>query len=512
MSSGFKAARDTAYNLSWTVLPEYTADKELSDSNTLKTLRQRSRQLIKDNLIAAGIQQTYINTVGALNTIKAVSKSRIQETQAQKIIDSFSVDATIDNKSMSKVIEEIIAASFQDGDLLISLPLDNKRKNIKTVVELIEASRIKTPINLKRIDTIRHGVKYDNEGRILGYYVKKYDKMDSYSDNENFFDFYPRVRDFGGVKRVVTQLFKAPLNSRPQMSRQYPIITPVITMLKHLDDYLEAVVVGARVAACFAGFVKSMNPAGAYNAFTKDENGNIEDPLDSNNTARRVHKLFPGMIHYLKPNESIDFASPNRPNDNVDAFIVRICKLIAMYLRIPYPVLFLDLSEVNYSSFRGGANEMKKTINRWRKDLDNIIDWIINTVLLEASLRGTLRGNINTISLKKRWPVHGILDSEKEARSNKIELQNGTTSPQRICDEEGTVYEEIQKELEEDQIKATERTATVLKRQQELEKDLGILFQPDTEPKQRERELREGEGDVLDDEEKKERRKQDGNW
>lgn len=511
MATGFKAARNSAYNMSWDVLAEMSADKELSDADTLITLRRRSKQLTKDSAIVAGVQQAILNIVGTPNSFIVDSTSNVQAKQAQEVVDEAMEDCTIDNKTIHKAIEEIVACSVTDGDILVSLPIDRKRKGTKTVLELIEAQRVRTPTEEIRNDKVRNGVKYDDEGRVLGYYVKKSDKIDRYGDTKKNYDFYPRVRTSNGVSRVVTRLFKSPLNSRPTGSRQYPLITPVIPLLKQMDDYLEAVIVGARVAACFAAFVTSNNPAGAFGGFTTDADGTVTDPQDADET-RRVSKLFPGMVAYLKQNESITFASPNRPNDNVDAFLVRLAKTAAMYLRIPYEILFLDLTESNYSSWKGASNELKKLTQRWRRELNDIIGWYLQTVVLENIVYGRIRGDINQITIKKRWPSHGLLDPEKEARANGLALKNGTTSPQRICEEEGNSYEEVQAELLEDELNAVERRAEVLKRMKELEEKYGIEFQIEGKTEEREREKRPGEGDELDEDEKKERRKEDGNW
>jgi capsid protein len=391
--------------------------------------------------------------------------------------------------------------------------MDKSRVGTQTVLELIEAQRLRTPAESKNKerDEVRNGVKYDSKGHVLGYYVKKYDKIDRYGDTLANFDLYPHTRTAGDVTRTVTRLFKAPLNSRPTGSRQYPVVTPIISLLKQMEDYLEAIIIGARVAACFAAFVTSNNPAGAFNAFTTNDDGTVTDPQDSYSD-RRVHKLFPGMVAYLKPNENISFASPNRPNDNVDAFLVRLSKIAAMYLRIPYEILFLDLTESNYSSWKGASNELKKLTNRWRRQLEVIVTWYVRTVLLENIAKGNIRGDLSQIKIKVRWPSHGLLDPEKEARAHNLELKNGTNSPQRICEEEGISYEEVQQELLEDEIRAIERRAEVLKRQKELEEEYGIQFQIEGKTEERETDKRPGEGDVLDDEEKKERRKEDGNW
>jgi lambda family phage portal protein len=506
--TSFKSAQSNAYNMSWNVFSEQTPDRDLKDGNSLQVLRKRSRQLIKDNLLIAGMQQSVINVVGSPNKIAVVSDNRIQQKQAQKVIDDFCENADINNRSLWQIVDEWTGASFSDGDILISLPIDNSREGVKTVVESIEANRVDTPSEYSADVLVNHGVKHDSEGKVLGYYVKKHDKVDSYGNNLANYNCIDRISG----DRKISDLFKSPLNNRPRSSRQYPLLTPAMQTIKLLDDYLEAVLVGARVAACFSAFIKSSNPAGTFSGFTTDANGNVLDPQDGNAT-RRVQKLFPGQVFYLKPNEEIDFASPNRPNDNVDAFIVRLQKLIAMYLRIPYPILFLDLTEVNYSSWRGGANEMRKFINRWRWNLEKMITWILRTVLVEAGLLGLVRGDISDVTFNIRWPSSNILDPEKEARANKIALQNGTTTPQRICDEEGVDYEEILREAEADKLARLEMQARILKRKKELEAEYGIVFDPVAAESTESTESESSEtGDNTGTEDQKERRKEDGNW
>lgn len=471
MPTYFKGAERNAYNIDWIVRSEVTPDEEMYEGDSLVTLRKRARQLVKDNPTIAGLQQMYINLVGTPSAIRVSSaSSKFLQRQAQERIDEFNLDLSFDNLTFDELVEQIVSCSFLEGDLLISLPLDTQRiKGKQTVVELIEGNRIKTPSDLQSDKNIRNGVKYDSDGHILGYYVKKYDKIGTYGDNSGSFDFFPRIKN----NRIVTQLFKAPLNSRPKMSRQYPIITPIIPLIKHMDDYLEAIIVGARVAACFAGFITTNNPAKAMASMTTEGGDAILDPKDSYAT-RRVTKLRPGMLSYLKPNEDISFASPNRPNDNVDLFLVRLQRLISMYIRVPYEIAFLDLSITNYSSWRGGDNEVKKLKLRWRKRLDYFISWIENTVLQEASIFEIIRSGKSRLSI--RWPSFSSIDTLKENRANAIDIENGTTTPQRIIEERGDSYEEIQAELTENALIETERKALVLQRQKELEEKYGVSF------------------------------------
>ena len=520
MAIAYEAARDTAYNMGWQVSKELDPNTELSDSDTLSKLRLRSKQLIKDNPIVAGVQQAFINLI--TNTGPAVysaSNSRVQRDQINEMLDDTLPRCDITGtKSLNKILEELVAWSFADGDILINLPIDKQRVGLKTVVELVEASRIKTPTGAgleNSASLIKNGVEYDMEGRIKGYWVKKASKMDSYSNAVDNYDFYPMYLESKGLRRRVTWLFKAPLNSRPNMSRQYPLVTPVIVWLKHLNDYLEATIVGARVAACFAAFIVSNNPAGTWKGFTTDTtDGSVRyDPQSGD--SRRVNKLQPGQTFYLKPNEDIKFSSPNKPGDNVDAFLLRLYKTIAMNFRIPYPILFLDLVDVNYSSWRGGALETKKMVGRWRRDLDEVIDWITSTYTLEAMSVGLVRGDIKKVDLRKRWPSDGILDPEKEARANKAQLANKTKSRQMICDEQGIVYAEVVRDLEEEALLELATQAKVLIERKRLSEEHDIVFEEDTKKDDRVTDRRPGEDDSqtdLDEDDAKDRRKQDGNW
>jgi lambda family phage portal protein len=501
MANAYREANTTSYNAGWDIFNETSADRALDVGDSLVTLRRKSQQLVRDNPIVAGFQQTYVNLIcGAGPIIYIESSSSVQEKQANKVLSDWMACCDMTGtKSYSQLLEEKIAASFSDGDILVSYPIDSQRKGIQSVVELIEAYRVQTPSNLYANQNIRHGVQYDEAGRIEGYWVKNYDKLYLYISNDSKnFTFYPMY----SRGRLVTYLFKASMNNRPSSSRQTPVITSIISKLKQFDDYYDALVIKMRVAACFATFIVSKSPAASAKILTTDSEGNTQTDAVSN---RRFSKLQPGMIGYLQQGEEVQFASPNTPGDNVDAFIVRTCNLLSMPLRIPYIVTFMDTSETNYSSWRGAYLDTLKMTGRWRRDLTCDINRDASTVLTEAIARGYIRGNIEDLQVKVRWPSIGILDAEKEARGNKIALESGVTSRERISDEQSIDQETIDAERLEEALVDVRHQAAVLKEKQDLEKSMGITF-PILGA--------DGKPDKFDpsSETAVEKRKQDGNW
>lgn len=496
--SVYKGADYDSQNMDWEVTPERHPDLDLSSD--LETLRERSQQLLRDNLIVSGMQQTYINQVNCGGpVVYSASKNRVQRDQINSFLkERLNLCDSTGTKSLNAILDEVVGCVFADGDLGINLPVIDG----ETVVELIEAYRIKTPHGKYALDyRIRNGVQYFANGKIEGLHVLKAENV--YKAREEYM-FLPIWKEADGFKRKVTTLFKAPVSSRPLASRHVPLSTPMIPFIKKLADYEEAVIIGARVAACFAGFIETENPAGV-SLGAKD--------TDPKNSEQKVMKIKPGTISALKMGQAIKFSAPNRPSDNHDTYVLRSYKTLAMGYRIPYIIAFQDTEQSSYSAFKGAVLDTVKLSKRWRNRLNDLIIWIVNTFILEAMSKGQIRGSLSTVDLRIRWPSNGALDSEKENRGNKLALQNKTKSRQMICDEDGTDFEELENDLLEEELAEVDRQAEVLKRRKEKEKEYGIIF-PETAQADRQTAKRPGEqpGTELDEEDAADRRKEDGNW
>lgn len=500
----FKAARMDSQNLDWEVEREQHPDLDLRD---LKTLRERSHQLIRDDLVTSGMQQAYINHIASTGpTIYSAGDNKIQREQINNYLKTrFEAIDPTGTKSIADLVEELVGCAFADGDIGINLPIVDGL----TVVELVEAFRINSPVGKITDSLLRHGVQYDANGKIIGYHVLKSAGLYQFGYLKNEFEFFPTWVQFQEYARRVFYLFKAPSNSRPLASRQYPLSTPLMPVIKHLGDYQEAVIVGARVAACFAGYTETDNPAASTKSIANDA-----DP----GTGAPVAKIKPGTITNLKRGQKIAFSNPNRPSDNHDSYILRNHKTIAMAYRVPYIIAFQDTEQVTYSAYKGAFQDLAKLIGRWRRKLTEILLWITNTIILEGIANGEIRGSLSTAKIRVRWPSLGSLDTEKESRGNKIALvDNRTKSRQMICDEDNVDFEELEADLLEEELAEVERKAQVLVKKKEWEDKEGIIF-PDTvqetDPEGRSTYRRPGEkeGEDLDPDDAKERRKSDGNW
>ena len=522
-NSAYNIVNESTYATGWyNDNNEHSADTELSFERTLQRLRQSSRKLIKNEAIASAAQSAYTDMmIGGELQIEVVSKDSRSAKKAQDILNEALAGVDLNGtETISQLNEVLVASAYADGDVLILSPYDKQRKGTKTYFETVEASRIKTRPKDQNNPLVREGVEYSKNGKLKGYWVIKsedYDKTISYYQaQDSNFEFFPVFKQSGSLERRVAWMFSAVTTKRPHQSRQIPVLTASMELIRYYGKYLEATLVGARVAACFSAFVHTSNPNAAKKA--------LDDGVDVK-SGKQLTRLQPGTISYLRKDEQITFASPNKPSDNFDKFIMRLQRIFSTQQRIPYEILFLDLSESNYSSWRGGKIEVGKNVKRWRRDLTAFNLWLCNTILAEAVSDGSFTGSIKNLKIKVKYPKDAMLDEEKTERANKIKLTNKTASQQQLAEEQGTDWEDLQQELDDEMEITTNREAERLTLQKKLEQKNGIIFADTTQPIATEgsdgadrdtsstrRDGEDKEAEDLDEEDAKERRKDDGNW
>ena len=511
--SDFDSANETSYFSDWfDGLLEKSADYELIEDQTLQKLRLNSKKVLKNNFLAVTIQQAYVNAILGGEIVIGVLAGDSLKKSVEKFLEKQLKKVDLNREhSFNQINEQIINAAFADGDILINLPIDKYYTGeVKTYVELIEARRIKTPPKYSTNNLVKEGVEYYKSGKLKGYWYIKNSKdrehITYYTANDKDFDFLPAYKKDGIISRRVCWLFKAPLNLRPGQSRQFPVLTGIFWLIRFVNQMLEAVLLGIRVAACFAGFIETDNAAGTRAGTTESDSKD-----DIKTKGGLLTKMQPAMLAYLKKGQKITFSKPNRPSDNFDPFLLRLCRFISACVRIPYEQIFLDLGITNYSAWRGGSLETERNINRWRRDLKDVDRWILITWLQEAIVRKVIKGSLKDIRLQITFPKYKSLDEEKTARANKIELATESISQKRVQEGKGQDFSELQKEITIEEIIKVEREAKILKRKQELEKELGIEFPENKEKEERETKKRPGETKETKEDDDKERRKEDGN-
>ena len=195
---------------------------------------------------------------------------------------------------------------------------------------------------------VMEGVQFDEMGRRVAYWLFSYHPGGVLILN-------PR----GGIVSQpvpADQIMHVYRVLRPGQVRGVPWLAPVMMALRDLDDYCDAERVRKKVEACVTAFVQQ--PEGVDG-----------DPLGIAGTdpssGLPVESFQPGMVEYLKPGQEIKFNNPPAAGGYREYKMTELQGIMAG-IGLPYELGTGDMSQVNYSSWRGGMLGFRNTVEAFR--------------------------------------------------------------------------------------------------------------------------------------------------
>jgi len=451
--SRYRGAEKNRLRTDWNPLGGSADADILSD---LPTLRDRSRDLNRNDGTAAGITATMTNNdVGTgirpqsrinyeilgISEEKAELVKRQAEYSFSKWVPYSDAGCRMSFYQQQALIDRQI---LENGEaIVLPMRLADSWRPYSLAVEIIEADRLDTPRDKFAEKDIRSGVRIGKHGEPVSYFIRKTHPGDSTlstnrsNASSNYLEIQAR-NEFGAPN--VIHLYLA---QRPGQTRGVPFFAPVLTLFKDMADYLEAEVVTARICACYSLFVKKMDP---YSAATNAA-------ASTNASSQRVNELEPGMIEYLNPGEEIQSFSPEHPGGSFEPFVERMLRMIGASLGLPYELVSKDFSKTNYSSARAALLEARRYFRIRQKWLaDSLCQPIWDLVLEEAYLKNELSVS-NFYSRKFDWTrAHWItpgwewVDPLKEAKAAETALKINMTS---LADEQAAQGRDWEETMEQ---------------------------------------------------------------
>jgi lambda family phage portal protein len=422
-----------------------------ADADTLLELpeiRARCRDLVtNDGHAAAFVATMAANVIGTGITPQSrVDAAAIQadEPTAARIQDQIEAawerwlpwaDAA-GRLHFADIQEQAFRQILTNGEVFILRQriTDDARRPYPLAVQMIEADRVDTPPDQRRNKNIRAGVELGDRGQPVAYHVRRTHPGEgtlATSPEDKRFD---RIEAFDAEGRPnILHLYQ---QTRPGQTRGLPVLDPVLPLFKDLQDYLEAEVVAARVAACFAVFVR--RPAAYEAALARSE------PV----AGQRRETLEPGIIEYLEEGEDISTFAPQRPGAQFDAFITRILRIIGAPAGLSYETLTKDFSKSNYSSARAALLEARRHFRGWQQWLARRLCQPLWELLIEEAY---LAGDLPDVDYYEaprdyaavRWILPGWdwLDPQKEVNASQTSINSHLSTLADECAARGADWQ-----------------------------------------------------------------------
>lgn len=365
-------------NSDWTAL-NTSADSEIITS--LRTLRARSRELLRDNEYAkAAVRIIKNNVIGTGIGMQAQVKSaggklltKVNDTIEELWEDWTEKDTCDPAGKLSFVDMErlIIGSLVENGEVLIrKVRQPFGLGKIPYALELIESDRLIDQWSVARAsngNTIRMGVEQNAWGRPVAYWL--------YPHHPGDYQFSAFVES-ALVRVPADQIIHLFIPDRVGQTRGVPWFHAALKRLRNMQGYEEAEIVAARASASIVGIIQSAE------GLMPDEGDLTGDPK-----AQPTLSMEPGTFQQLAPGETFTGFNPSRPNSAMDGFMRYMLRGFSTGVGVSYASVSSDYSQSNYSSSRLALlddRDLWRVLQGWfirnfRREVHR--DWIGGAVL-----------------------------------------------------------------------------------------------------------------------------------
>jgi lambda family phage portal protein len=459
----YKGAEFNRLNSDWAA---FGTSQDAEVRGSLRTLRNRSRSLVRDNDYAKNaVRQVRLNVIGKGVALKPKFKqlrgdklNEAANTAAAKAWKRWTRAATCHTGgtlSFQEIERLAITALAESGEVIIrKIYRSFGGSRIPFALEVIESDQLIDEYNgmADNGDQIRMGVQSDQWGRPTFYW---------------FYPRHPGDYQFQGngtekyLKVPADEIIHLYITDRPGQTRGIPWMHTAMQRMRHMGGFEEAEVIKARGQASMMGFI--VTPDGDAQT-TTDANG------------ERVSHFEPGRIDALGPGEDFRAFAPTSPGGSYDPFIRSMLRGVAAGLGQSYAPLSGDYSQTNYSSSRLALmtdRDNWQTIQQWfiAAFHQNIFEaWLDASVMSGALTLPYFEMNRNDYVEQIIWSPRtwGWIDPYKEAQAYRVAVRSG--------------FMTLEQAIEENSNMSLEEYFEQRQREVELARELGIVL--DTDPSQ----------------------------
>lgn len=444
VAGGYTGGRRDKRSLSAWKTVGNSADADLLPD--LPTLRERSRDLVRNEPLAAGaINTATTHVVGTGLMLKSRVKADVlgwepeQAAEWQKNTerewcmhaDSTDIDAarTLNFYGLQDLAFRSV---LENGDALALLPYLNGRSSpYRLAVQLIEADRVCNKDSAPDTPGLAGGVQLDANGAPLAYHVMTQHPGDRMVIKREW-RIYPAFGSRTG-RRNVLHLYR---KLRIGQNRGIPYFAPVIEAFKQIGRYSEAEIFAAVATAMFAIETKTEDRNG-LSPLESAVSGATPTSADAPKESSWDGTLTPGLTVDLGLNESLTGFNPNRPNANFDPFVQAVLRQVGVALEIPFELLIKHFT-ASYSAARAALLEMWRFVRVRRAWLaDTFCTPVYAAWLEEAVALGRIQAPgffddpmMRAAYLGCTWHGDGpgSINPKDEAMAQEIRLRNNITT------------------------------------------------------------------------------------
>jgi len=458
----YQGALVSRLNNDW-MASQLSADAEIR--NSLRRLRDRSRELVRNNPYARQAKRTtQINMVGTgmkFQSRVTGIRSNKRDQRVNNLIEQKWAEWSSPNSCDCAgrygfhEFEWLAAGALcESGEAIFRIVRQQfGDSKVPLALQLIESDMLDEEYTGKTLSVKnewRNGVEINEWGKAVRYAILTKHPGDAY-----YLDFSKNQKNH--ILIPANDIIHLYLPERPGQNRGVPWFHSVMADMHQLQGYEEAAVIRARAGASIMGFVEN------------DQGELIGDDVVN---GQRIQSFEPGTFRYLMPNEKVTIPDIDYPSQQYEMFVKNKIRRFATGIGCSFETISKDFSETNYSSSRLSLLEDRE---HWKFCQKYLINNLHLRVFKEWMKLAILVGELDFEDyatrperyIKPRWtpPAQHYVDPLKEVRAFREAEQAGYMSKaQVIAATNGGDYDDIISEIS---------------REQEVAKDLGVTLDKD---------------------------------
>ena len=434
---GYDAAGYGRMNANWRAQND---PAELIDRDARDTVRGRARDLERNSDMTNSVISAFTrNIVGHGFKLQARTGDEklnaLIEQEWNEWTKKINCDVT-GQQSFNSLIRMAVRRKKVDGGIIFLKCYSGKGK-IPFQLQAIEVDELSkdhlVPKNAK--NKVIGGIEMTEYNKPVGYWIERYQLNGWALPDPTYYD----------AKRVIFLWQK----NRPSQVREISDFSSTLTRIRDANEFITAVSVKERIAACLAVFIKRQIPLGNGGGFGRS------NALPSDGDGSKIQysgkMLSPGMINELNPGDEIQVVDPKGSYGEAEGMLKIEQRLISAAHGLSYEATSRDMSNVNYSSARQGLIEDALTIAEDVELIKEMMDEIYETFVISGYLAGVfdMPGLFEdhakkVLYLKHEWvsSPKPWIDPVKEANANKTALETGEKTFIQLCAENGRDWKE----------------------------------------------------------------------
>lgn len=419
----------------------------------LERIRNRARDALRNDWSSASTlnkKTTALIGIGIVPRFKRVKAARRKEVITD-LWDDFTHECDADCVSTFYGLQTLsVLTWFSGGEVFIRFRDRNEAWGLAVPlqIQLLESEYVPlldadTWPGLPERNIIRSGIEFDKYGRRRAYWMYREHPGEMSRFSTPTSDQLVRVS-----ADMVEHMYEPP---RPGQLRGVSLQSTVLTKLRDIGDYEDAVLVRQKLANLFTAFLKEMGGAQQFGAGIDPL---TMQPVDDGDSTEDGFGLDPGTIQKLPRGWEMQFANPPEAGTTYSDYLRTSYLGVAAGAGVPYELMSGDIRDVSDRTMRVIINEFRRACEQ--QQWQTIIPKMCRATVRHFARQAALVGKITTAEIdlvsRAEWAPHGWphIHPVQDPQGKQIEIDGGQRSRSSVIAERGDDPDAVDQERADD--------------------------------------------------------------